>query len=56
MQLKHFGSRFGSILMIQTVHIVESVVKISTVKNDVDRIQFNSPSILFYNLINKYNT
>ena len=53
MQSKLFGFRFELILMIQTVHILYSFVKISTLKNHVDRTQFNNRSILFYNLINE---
>ena len=46
-----FRPYLGPILMIQTIHIVESVVKINTVKNHVNQIQINICSVLFYNLI-----
>ena len=34
----HFGVRFDPILIIQIVHIVNSIVKINIVKNYVNRI------------------
>ena len=55
MQSKYFVPRFWHILMIQTVYIIDSVVKI-IVKYHVDRTQLSIHSVLFYNLINEYDT
>ena len=41
--------------MIQIVHIINSVIKISTIKNYDDRMQIDIRLKLFYKVINEYS-
>ena len=55
-QFKHFVPHVGLILLIQIIYIADFIMKINTVKNYINRIQIDLRIILFYNLINEYDT
>ena len=49
---KHFEIFLRLVLLIQITHCTDSVIKISTIKNYVDRALLSFRSVAFYNLIN----